>query len=89
MHENKNYLVRVRKFSDADHPFGWELCQGAGSLVLQRSTRTFATRAEALIDSAQIAAALALPIDVTLPSTDDAQIGPERPFGAQSHEAEI
>jgi hypothetical protein len=54
------YLVRVRKVRANEPAYGWELCQGDDSVVIQRSTKVFATRAEALADSAQMAAPLAL-----------------------------
>jgi hypothetical protein len=87
MHENDNYLVRVRRFADAKPPFGWEFCRGAASHVVQRSTQTFATRVEALIDSAQIAAVLVLPVDLTPSLTDDLHVESEQPPGARRREA--
>jgi hypothetical protein len=55
-----SYLVRVRSRADAGDSFAWELCNGDGQLVLQRSTKSFPTRVEALFDSAQNAALFAL-----------------------------
>lgn len=60
MYETDSYVVRVTSLADAVGVFTWELCRGDGLLVLQRSTKTFPTRVEALFDSAQIAALLAL-----------------------------
>lgn len=59
MCKNDNYLVRVTRLPDSADTFTWELCQGDSLLVLQRSTRTFPTRVEALFDSARKATLLA------------------------------
>jgi len=68
-HRNKNgtralgddsYLVRVTGLAGATGLFIWEICRGDGGLVLLRSTKGFPTRIEALLNSAQGAAALAL-----------------------------
>ena len=55
-----SYLVRVTGIAGATGLFIWEICRRDGALVLQRSTKSFPTRVEALLDSAQNAAALAL-----------------------------
>jgi hypothetical protein len=60
MYENDNYVVRVTSLVNAAGLFTWELCRGDGLLVLQRSTKSFPTRVEALFDSAQNATLLAL-----------------------------
>ena len=50
------YIVRIsQKETDA---FGWEICREADSTVVHRSTRLFATRIEAIFDSARAAAML-------------------------------
>jgi len=40
--------------------FGWEVCRKSDSTVIQRSTRLFATRIEAILDSARAAATLSI-----------------------------
>jgi hypothetical protein len=60
MHENDSYVVRVTSPANAAGLFTWELCRGDGLLVLQRSTKAFPTRVEALFDSAQNATLLAI-----------------------------
>jgi hypothetical protein len=60
MGTNDSYLVRVKNLADVAGSFTWEVCRGDGLLVLLRSTKTFPTRVEALFDSAQNAAVLAL-----------------------------
>ena len=62
-----NYLVRVTGLAGATSSFIWEVCRGDGLLVLQRSTKTFPTRVEALLDSARSTATLALDIANHLP----------------------
>jgi hypothetical protein len=42
--------------------FGWEICREADSVELDRSTRLFATRIEAILDSAQAAATLRIAV---------------------------
>lgn len=59
MCNNDSYLVRVKSLADAAGSFTWELCGGDRLSVLQRSTKTFPTRVEALFDSAQNATLLA------------------------------
>jgi len=54
------YLVRVVELEPCRQSYGWELCRDDGSIVIQRSTQAFATRAEALAGSVQAAAPLAL-----------------------------
>lgn len=58
--EKDKYLVRVTSLAGVTGSFIWEVCRGDGLLVLQRSTKTFPTRVEALFDSAQNIAVLAL-----------------------------
>lgn len=60
MFTNDSYLVRVRSLADVTESFTWELCRGDRLLVIQRSTKTFPTRVEALFDSVQNATSLAL-----------------------------
>ena len=38
--------------------FGWEICREVDAIEVHRSTRLFATRIEALLDSARVAATL-------------------------------
>src|SRR6185312_4598292 len=59
MCKNDSYLVRVTSLADSADSFTWEVCKGDPLLVLQRSTRTFPTRVEALFDSASKAFLLA------------------------------
>jgi len=59
MCKHDGYLVRVTSIADSGDSFTWELCQSEPLLVLQRSTRTFPTRVEALFDSARKATLLA------------------------------
>lgn len=59
MCKNDSYLVRVTSLADSADSFTWEVCKGDPLLVLQRSSRTFPTRVEALFDSASKAFLLA------------------------------
>src|SRR5437764_12009075 len=54
-----HYLVRVLELGRSQS-YGWEVCRDDDSMVILRSTQAFATRAEALADSAKAAAPLAL-----------------------------
>ena len=58
--ERDNYLVRVISLAGATGLFTWEICRREGTDVIQRSTKSFPTRIEALFDSAQNAASFAL-----------------------------
>jgi hypothetical protein len=54
---NDSYVLRVTSLVNAAAgSYTWELCRGDD--VIQRSPRSFATRVEALFDSAQNAAVL-------------------------------
>lgn len=57
---NDSYLVRVTSLAGASGLFIWEICRRDSERVLQRSTKSFPTRVEALLNSVQDAAALAL-----------------------------
>jgi hypothetical protein len=57
---NDGYLVRVTSLAGATGSYIWEICHRDGGLVLQRSTKSFPTRIEALLNSVQDGAALAL-----------------------------
>jgi len=52
------YFVRVSRRGPPAEPFGWEIGCEAESVEAHRSTRTFSTRIEALLDSVRTAAAL-------------------------------
>ena len=54
------YLLRITRRGPSTAPFGWEIIRQDDSLEIARSAKTFATRAEALADSARAAAPLAL-----------------------------
>ena len=59
MCKDDSYIVRVKSLADTTGSFVWELCRADHLSVLQRSTKTFPTRVEALFDSAQNATLLA------------------------------
>ena len=60
MYESDTHLVRVTNVVGDAGSFIWEICRGDGLVVLQRSTKTFPTLIQALLDSAQSAVVLAL-----------------------------
>ena len=60
MHTNDCYLVRIKSVVNAAGLFTWEVCRGDGLEVIHQSAKAFPTRMEALCDSAQDAAVLAL-----------------------------
>jgi hypothetical protein len=60
--EGQRYIVRISRRGSLTEPFGWEICREADSVEMHRSTRTFSTRVEALLDSARTAAALDLDV---------------------------
>jgi len=64
MSQSTHYFVRVTRRETQPASFGWEICQAESTLALQRSTKTFTTRVEALLDSVRIASSLAL-VDTT------------------------
>jgi len=62
------YIVRISR--QGANAFGWEICREADSIVVHRSTRSFATRIDAILDSARTAAALSLPVVEPAPTED-------------------
>jgi hypothetical protein len=63
MPESHAYAVRIIRCGTASEPFGWEIVRKADDQEVARSSRTFGTRAEALLDSARAAAALAFDVE--------------------------
>jgi len=61
--ERHEYAVRIARRGTASDQFGWEILRQADACKVARSSRTFATRAEALADSARAAASLAFDVD--------------------------
>ena len=60
MSEQPRYYVRVTRRGPPTVPFGWEIYLDGASAPIERPARTFPTRVEALLDSARVAASLAL-----------------------------
>jgi hypothetical protein len=56
---NDSYFVRVTSLEGTAGLFIWEICSPDGRAI-RRSTKSFTTRVDALLDSTQAAAALAL-----------------------------
>jgi hypothetical protein len=54
------YLLRITRTGPEDAPFGWQILRQQDSKEIAHSTKTFATRLEALADSTRVAATLAL-----------------------------
>src|SRR5215472_13183317 len=57
--EGLRYFVKVTRRGPPAEPFGWNICRDVDSVEMHRSTQTFATCIEALLESARIAATLA------------------------------
>ena len=51
---------RVTRRGPSVEPFGWEICREKDCLAVNRSTKTFPTRIEAVLDSVRTAVSLAL-----------------------------
>jgi hypothetical protein len=64
MSQTVHYFVRVTQRGQSNGRFGWEICRQDDSLVVQRSTRTFPTLAQALLASTAAASSLALGLTV-------------------------
>jgi hypothetical protein len=69
MSDLSRYLLRITRRGPSTAPFGWQIIRQQDSTEIARSARTFATRAEALVDSVRIAAPLAL--DGTITQADE------------------
>ncbi|WP_428669050.1 hypothetical protein [Reyranella sp.] len=66
------YVVRISRDGDA---FAWEIYREADSVVVHRSTRLFATRIEAILDSARAAATLSIAAIESSSGEDESQNG--------------
>jgi hypothetical protein len=64
------YFVRVSRRGPPAEPFGWKIYSEVDSVEMHRSTQTFATRIEALLDSVRTAAAMAVVLVVERSSAD-------------------
>src|SRR5262249_8361981 len=53
-------VLYITRRGTATEPFGWEVVRRADNCEIARSSRTFATRAEALADSARVVVSLTL-----------------------------
>jgi hypothetical protein len=73
MSRPSRYLLRITRRGPSTAPFGWEIIRQQDSIEMARSAKTFPTRAEALADSARVAAPLAF--DGTLAQPDDLPCG--------------
>jgi hypothetical protein len=69
MNQRTRYFVRITKRGPVGERFGWAICRQDNSLEVNRSTETFESRTEALLDSVHAAASLAFPLTVNTPST--------------------
>jgi hypothetical protein len=54
----RRYLVRITRRGRSNRRFGWEICREDNCLVVDRSIRTYPTRAQAVIASANAASRL-------------------------------
>ena len=54
------YVVRITRRGPPSAPFGWQICRLSDKFELKRSVMTFGTQAEAIANSVQGAATLAL-----------------------------
>jgi len=68
MDQRSRYFVQITKRGPVGERFGWAICRQDNSLEVNRSTETFETRAEALLDSVHATAFLVFPLTVNGPS---------------------
>jgi hypothetical protein len=54
------YIVQISRHEV--EAFGWEICRERDSIEINRSARLFATRIEAIVDSARSAATLGIAV---------------------------
>jgi hypothetical protein len=72
MEQTVRYCVRIGKRGTLGDRFGWSICRQDNSLEVNRSTETFETRVEALVDSVDVALALAFPLSIEFADEDAA-----------------
>ena len=59
MSQTERFFVRITRRGRSEKRFGWEICRQDNLLVVARSTKTYPTRAQALIASAKAASGVA------------------------------
>ena len=64
MEQTVRYCVRIGKRGTPGNRFGWSICRQDNSVEVNRSTETFETRVEALLNSVDVAFALAFPLSI-------------------------
>ena len=64
MSQKEYFIARITRHGRSKGRFGWEICRQDNTLVVERSTKTYPMRAEALIASAKAASLLAWPLTV-------------------------
>jgi len=79
MNETVRYCVRISGPGPSGDRFGWVICRKDNLLEVQRSTKTFETRIEALLDSAGAAQELALPLEIDISDPSNAHPKPAVP----------
>jgi len=70
MNQQARYVVHITKREPAGKRFAWAICRQDDSLEVERSTETFETRTEALLDSVRAAQLLAFPLTIDIPGLD-------------------
>ena len=70
MDQQARYVVHITKRESAGKRFAWAICRQDNSLGVKRSTETFETRTEALLDSVRAAQLLAFPLTIDIPGLD-------------------
>ena len=79
MDELSPYCIRITKCGPSGDEFGWAICRHDNSLEVYRSTMTFQTRAEAVLDSVHATATLAFLPGVDSPPLFHEAGEPEEP----------
>ena len=67
MNQHSRHVVRITKREPKGERYGWAICRQDHSLEVRRSTETFETLTEALLDSAHAAQSLAFPVGIDIP----------------------
>jgi len=69
MQQLPRYVIRIARRRPASERYGWAICRQHDSVEVKRSTKTFETCTEALLDSVQVAQSLVFPLEIPdLPS---------------------
>jgi hypothetical protein len=83
MNQQSRHFVCITKGQPKGERYGWAICRQDNSLEVKRSTETFETLTEALLDSVHAAQSLAFPEGIDIPDPNRQAKGRSTNAGCQ------